>query len=45
VLNDALPIYFADAPLANAFVARWQSHPQQLGRLNLQHRGELGDDL
>jgi hypothetical protein len=23
VLNDALSIYFADAPLANAFVARW----------------------
>ena len=23
VLNDALSIYFADATLANAFVARW----------------------
>jgi hypothetical protein len=23
VLNDALSIYFADAGLANAFVARW----------------------
>jgi hypothetical protein len=23
VLNDALSIYFADAALANAFVARW----------------------
>ena len=23
VLNDALSIYFGDAPLASAFVARW----------------------
>jgi hypothetical protein len=23
VLNDALSVYFADATLANAFVARW----------------------
>ena len=23
VLNDALSIYFADAPLASAFVSRW----------------------
>jgi hypothetical protein len=23
MLNDAIPIYFADATLASAFVARW----------------------
>jgi hypothetical protein len=29
VLNDALSIYFADATLANPFVARWCVGPRQ----------------